>query len=112
MVGRLSAQLALFAFALAICAGLYAGNGVITVLTRAIVTMFVIMAVTQFVAWTSKLILRDYLQRKKMELDQAHFESIKARVLDQEAATAAAVAQPAPDDANGADAAAAAAASS
>jgi NhaP-type Na+/H+ or K+/H+ antiporter len=75
MIGSLSAQIALLAFAAAIVAGLSVGNSPTTVLTRALVTMFVGLAVGQLVAWTIKLVLRDHLQRQKLAMDQAHVAS-------------------------------------
>ena len=72
MVGSISAQIALLAFATAIVAGLYAGNSVAVVLQRALVAMFVALLVGKLVCWNTKLILRDHLQRKKLAIDRAH----------------------------------------
>jgi ABC-type transport system involved in cytochrome bd biosynthesis fused ATPase/permease subunit len=77
MVGSISAQIALLAFAAAIIAGLAAGNSPTTVLTRALVTMFVALMVSKLVTWTTKLILRDHLQRKKHAIDRAHLASLQ-----------------------------------
>jgi len=78
MLGSLSAQVALLAFVAAIIAGLSAGNSPPTVLTRALVAMFVGFLVGKLVSWTTKLVLRDYLQRKKFAVDQAHGSSTEA----------------------------------
>lgn len=78
MVGNVGAQVALLAFAVAIMAGLQAGNGVVTILTRAIVCMFVASFVGQVVAWMAKLVLRDVFQARKIKMDQAHVEALEA----------------------------------
>jgi hypothetical protein len=72
MVGSISSQVALLAFASAIAAGLYAGNSAATVLTRAIVALVVAYAIGRVSGSTFKLVLRDHLQRKKSAIDQAH----------------------------------------
>jgi len=77
MVGSISAQIALLAFAAAIVAGLAAGNSPTTVLMRALVTMFAALMVSKLVTWTTKLILRDHLQHKKLAIDQAHLASLQ-----------------------------------
>ena len=78
MVGSVGAQLALLAFAVAILAGLQAGNGVVTILTRALICMFIASMVGQLVAWMAKLVLRDFLQARKVKLDQAHVHALEA----------------------------------
>ena len=75
MIGSLSAQIALLAFAAAIVAGLAVGNSPTTVLTRALVTLVVALLVGKLVAWSTKLVLRDHLQRKRLAIDRAHLES-------------------------------------
>lgn len=77
MIGSISAQIALLAFAAAIVAGLAAGNSPTTVLTRALMTMFVALMVGKLVAWTTKLILRDHLQHRKLAIDKAHLASLQ-----------------------------------
>ena len=72
MIGSISAQIALLAFAAAIVAGLIAGNSAVLVLERALVAMFVGLMVAKTVCWTTKLVLRDHLQKKKYAIDQAH----------------------------------------
>lgn len=72
MVGSVTAQIALLAFALAIVVGLYAGNSPATVLARALVAMVVALGVGTLAGWTIKLVLRDHLQCKKVAIDQAH----------------------------------------
>ncbi len=77
MVRCIGAQVGLLAFAVAILAGLHAGNAASTVLLRAIVVMFAAAVIGQLVAWISKLILRDHLQRRKLEIDRQHQASLK-----------------------------------
>lgn len=77
MINSIAAQIALLAFALAIVAGLAAGNSPATVLTRALIAMFVGMSIGKLVAWTSKLVLRDHLQHKKRAIDEAHDAAAK-----------------------------------
>ena len=72
MVGSISAQIALLAFAAAIVAGLSAGNSPVTVLTRALIAMCIALFVGRLTAWSTKLVLRDHLQRKKRAIDEAH----------------------------------------
>jgi hypothetical protein len=72
MLGNISAQVALLAFAAAIVAGLFVGNSPATVLIRALVAMFVALLVGKLASWAIKLVLRDHLQRKKLAIDQAH----------------------------------------
>jgi len=72
MIGSISAQVALLAFAAAIAAGLYAGNSAVTVLMRAMVAMVIALLAGKLAGWTTKLVLRDYLQRKKLRIDQSH----------------------------------------
>ena len=78
MINSIAAQIALLAFALAIVAGLSAGNSSATVLTRALVAMFVGMLIGKLVAWSSKLVLRDHLQRKKRAIDESHDATVKS----------------------------------
>jgi hypothetical protein len=75
MLGSLSAQIALLAFAAAVVAGLAAGNPPTTVLTRALVAMFAALLVAKLVGWTTRLVVRDHLQHKKLAIDQAHRDS-------------------------------------
>lgn len=78
MVRSIGAQLGLLALGLAIVAGLFAGNSPTTILMRAVVIMVVACALGQAVGWTCKLILRDHLRRKKLEIDQQHREAVRA----------------------------------
>jgi uncharacterized membrane protein len=82
----IGAQIALLGFALALAAGLYAGNTPVTILTRAIVSMFVCLAVGRGAAWAAKLVLQDFWRRRKSEIDRRSAEEF-ARA---EAAAAAA----------------------
>lgn len=85
MVGNIAAQVALLAFAMAIVAGLWAGNTPATVLTRALVTMVVALVVGKLGGGTVKLVLRDHLQRKKLTIDRAHVASIRASQAEESA---------------------------
>lgn len=76
MVGSISAQLALFAFAVTIFAGIASGNSSVTVLTRALVAMVTAMLLGQVVGAISKAVLRDHLIRRKNEIDVAHARAL------------------------------------
>jgi aspartokinase-like uncharacterized kinase len=78
MVQSLSAQIGLLAFAAALVAGLSAGNSATVVLSRALLAMLMGVIVGQCAGWAAKLILRDHLQRKKLSIDKAHIEAIRA----------------------------------
>ncbi len=78
MIGTITAQLALFAFGVAILAGLIAGNSVTTVLSRALLCMFAAMLAGQLVARAARLILRDHFAARKNRIDQSHAEQVKA----------------------------------
>jgi len=72
MVSRISAQIALLAFAAAVVVGICVGNSPGLVLKRALVAMIAALMVARLATWTTKLVLRDHLQRKKYEIDRAH----------------------------------------
>ena len=78
MVRSIGAQLGLLAFAIAILAGLCAGNTPTTILFRALLIMVAACLVGQAVGWIGKLVLRDHLQKKKLALDREHLESVRA----------------------------------
>lgn len=78
MVQTLGAQIGLLAFAIAIIAGLQAGNTPTMILTRALLAMLVGAIVGQLVGWAAKGVLRDHLQRRKQAIDQEHIEAVKA----------------------------------
>lgn len=78
MVRSIGAQIGLLAFAVAVLAGLYAANSATVTLTRALVAMVVGAIVGQAAGWGAKLILRDHLQRKKLEIDRAHLAAVRA----------------------------------
>lgn len=92
MVRSVSAQLALLVFAVALLAGLHAGNSPTTILIRALVILFLTMIGTQLVGWVVKQVLREHLQRRKTSIDQAHIaaqrETRKAQI-DEETPAAA-----------------------
>jgi acid phosphatase family membrane protein YuiD len=74
MVGSLSAQIGLIAFAVAVAGGLHAGNTAVTVLTRAMLMMVGAIFVGQMAAYAARLVLRDHLQRQKITIDREHGE--------------------------------------
>ncbi len=77
MVQSLGAQIGLLAFSVAILAGLYAGNSLTVILTRALIAMVVGSLVGQVAGWAAKVVLRDYLQKKKFEIDRAHIAGMR-----------------------------------
>ena len=90
MVGRFGVQMALLAFSGAILAGIAVGNDAQTVLSRALIAMVIAMFIGQLVGWTSKLVLRDHLQRRKVAVDLEHAaaaESSAAEAADEPSET-------------------------
>jgi len=83
MVQSLGAQVGLLAFAVGLIAGLYAGNDAGTTLIRALLAMIAGAAIGQMAGWMAKLVLRDYLQRKKRQIDREHIEAVRALVAAQ-----------------------------
>lgn len=77
MIGSLGAQLGLLAFAVAIFAGLLAGNSAGTVLSRALMVLALAVLVGQMAAATIKLVLRDHLQRRKLAIDRQHLKEME-----------------------------------
>ncbi|MEP0847703.1 MAG: hypothetical protein HRF50_12910 [Phycisphaerae bacterium] len=63
------------AFVITIAGGLLVGNSFQTVLSRSLTATVAALLIGQFVAWSSKLVLRDYLQRRKVQIDTAHAEA-------------------------------------
>jgi hypothetical protein len=90
MIGTFSAQLGLMAFAIAIGAGLWAGNAPATVLARALAAMLMAWLVGQAIATSARHVLREHLTRRKVELDRAHLEAIEALAQDRGASEGAA----------------------
>lgn len=78
MVRSIGAQIGLLAFGVAILAGLYAGNPATIVLTRALVVLVVGALVGQAAGWAAKQVLREHLQRKKLEIDKRHLAAVRA----------------------------------
>lgn len=89
MVGSVSAQIGMLTFAVAIVAGVYAQNPHEVVLMRAMLAMIAAVFISQAVAWTTKMILRDYLQQRKVLIDRAHLAALPLETAEpvQEAAT-------------------------
>lgn len=77
MIGSIGAQVALLAFAVALFAGLYAGNTPTTVLARALLAMVAGLLVGQWVAWVCKQILREHLQQRKVQIDLGHVDALE-----------------------------------
>ena len=55
-----------------------AGNSPATVLSRALIAMLVTLPAGRLVAWTTKAVLRDHLRHRKLAIDKAHLDSVKA----------------------------------
>ena len=79
MVGSVGAQAGLLAFAIAVIAGLSAGNAPFTILTRALVGMFAAALVAQIVGWAVKCVLREHLQARKVKIDQDHYQALRGQ---------------------------------
>jgi hypothetical protein len=77
MVGNVGAQVGLLAFAIAVIAGLSAGNAPVTILTRALVGMFAAALVAQVVAWAARSVLREHLQSRKVKIDHDHYQALR-----------------------------------
>lgn len=78
MIRRIGAQVALLAFGVAVAGGLYAGNPPLTVLLRALAALAGGFVVGQVAAFSAKLVLRDFLQKRKVEMDREHLRSLRA----------------------------------
>ncbi len=78
MVQHASAQLGLLAFTVAILAGLYAGNSATVILTRALLALLAGAVVGQLAGWAAKAVLRDHLQRRKLQIDREHADAVRA----------------------------------
>lgn len=82
MARTIGAQIGLFAFAVAIIAGVAAGNSATTILMRAVIVMFVAATCGQLAGWAAKVILRDELQKRKSKIDRLHVELISQELED------------------------------
>ncbi len=78
MVRNIGAQIGLLAFLLAVLAGLHAGNTSTVIMSRALVALVAGAAIGQLAGWSARLVLRDYLQKRKLEIDRRHFEAVRA----------------------------------
>lgn len=78
MIGTLSSQVGLLAFAMAIFAGIYAGNSPFTVLSRALLIMVGAGTIGRIAAVAARAVLREYLQSVKVNIDRAHLDAAKA----------------------------------
>lgn len=78
MVGTLSAQVALLAFTATLVAGVSVGNSSVTVLSRALIALVVVMLLGQFVAWACRHALHEYLRQEKQRIDRSHLDGLKA----------------------------------
>lgn len=86
MTRCIGAQIALLGFALAVAAGLYAGNTATTILSRAVIALFVGLAVGRGAAWAAKLALQDFWRRRKNEIDRRSAEEFARAEAEVEAA--------------------------
>jgi hypothetical protein len=84
MVQSISAQLGLLAFAVAVIAGLHAGNSAAAILTRALLALLVGATLGRLVAGCAKRVLRDHLLRKKLVLDREHVAAVQQLTLETE----------------------------
>jgi NhaP-type Na+/H+ or K+/H+ antiporter len=82
MVRSTSAQLGLLAFAVAIVAGLNVGNSATLVLSRALLALVAGALLGQIAGWAARAVLRDFLQRKKLGIDQEHFAAVQKMVAE------------------------------
>lgn len=79
MVARYAgASLALFAFAVAVIAGLSVRNPPITILSRAILALFVFFFIGLFLGGAAQLVLREYRTRRESDIRQRNAESAAA----------------------------------
>jgi NhaP-type Na+/H+ or K+/H+ antiporter len=95
MVRTLGAQIGLLTFAVAIVAGIYAGNSASVILTRALGALLVGAVIGQASGWAARLVLREHLQRKKLHIDRQHLEALQALSGETKAETAPSESQPA-----------------
>jgi len=78
MVRTLGAQIGLLALAVAIIAGLYAGNSPTVILWRALLATLIGVIIGQLGGWAAKMVLREHLLRKKLHIDRLHLEAVRA----------------------------------
>jgi hypothetical protein len=77
MVRSIGAQIGLLAFMVAVFAGIEAGNAPSVILIRALVALVLGATVGQAAGWAAKLVLRDHLQTRKLEIDRRHFDAVR-----------------------------------
>jgi divalent metal cation (Fe/Co/Zn/Cd) transporter len=77
MVGSLGAQIGLLAFTIALLAGTLVGNTPTVVLLRALGALVIGAVVGQAAGWAAKQVLREYLQKRKSEIDRRHFAEMR-----------------------------------
>jgi hypothetical protein len=78
MTRWIAAQLGLLTFACALLAGVWSGNAPTTILARALLAMIAGFAVGALVALIARLLVRDHLQRRKVEIDRQHVAALAA----------------------------------
>ncbi len=77
LVRNTGAQIGLLAFAVALVAGIQAGNPVTVVLARAMGALFMGAMVGQGAGLAAKHVLREHLQRRKLAIDKAHLAAMR-----------------------------------
>ena len=78
MTRSIGVQIGLLAFGMAVVSGLYVGNSATVILTRALVAMILGLILGQMAGWGVKSVLRDHLQRKKLNIDREHLAASRA----------------------------------
>ncbi len=87
MTRTIGAQLGLLAFGTALVAGLYAGNSVVVILTRALIALVAGALLGQIVGVMARALLRDHLQKRKADIDSEHVRQLQASQPSAQAAT-------------------------
>ncbi|QOJ14391.1 MAG: hypothetical protein HRU75_06960 [Planctomycetia bacterium] len=78
MQQAIAAQVALLAFSAALVAGLLAGNTPLTILSRSLIVMLGALIVARVVGECARRVLRDHLQKRKVEIDRSHVDGAEA----------------------------------
>jgi len=89
------ATLALFAFAVAITAGLFTQNPPTIVLSRAVLALFAFLFLGLILGYCAQLVIRDFERRREYEMQQRYRETSAPTEGGGDDPTAAAPAEPA-----------------